>query len=611
MGDCSKTVRNVLGESVRSSSIASGGNAARSGIMIGFYSSDLPARLHTDRYFVSVRSFPLLAYAYVKTCTISANGLNVDGPTPTSMPLPEGQQPRGQMLGDRYEIFETIGSGMLGKVYRAWDHQVERVVAIKILAHQLASERRVAEVFEKEAARLVALPDHPDIVSVYEVRSDGDEPFVVMQFVPGGNLRDLLRRQTSLPFDEAFRIGRQIGLGLDFALRYGLIHGDLKPENVLIPHNGHAKVTDYGVWDVLQHSQATRPLFADARNPYTAPEVERGAKPDQRSDIYSLGALLFEMLTGSPPAQFGMPLYDALVHSTAALPPSAAEVVMRALEENPDNRYRTPGAFAAALHEHLLQEKGETPTYFYMPPVSSAPRNEPVPPPPSIAEQEISSAPVPAAPSAAQPPLPQPASPGRPVAIKKRRSIGFTSAIWLLVVLLAMGGGLYAYRAVNHLVNGSSQSTPPAAAVPPHIKHPAGTARHRNVIKPTAQSPTGGCATAQTGDVRLTNIYMSEIRPRANQPVTLSYTVSNTAPQCRRVVLHFRALSTSPSGTVLSGDTGNKLTSALPGVHVLQRSFVFPASAVGQRFDAEFTVTDPTGNLSYGIWRAPGLILVS
>jgi len=442
-----------------------------------------------------------------------------------------------------------------------------------------------------------------------------------MQFVTGGNLRDLLAQQRSLPFDEAFRIGRQIGLGLDFTLRYGMVHGDLKPENVLIPHNGHAKVMDFGVWQVLQQSQATRPLLEGERDAYTAPEVVAGNQPNERSDIYSLGALLFEMLTGSPPNRSDPSLYDALVHSTAAVPPSAADVVMHALETDPDQRYRTPGAFAAALHEHLLQEKGETPTYFYMPPVTAR-RDEPAPPSPSVAEQisveTRDPAPAVAPPPAAAPaPTPshagytQPSPPNRVAVAKKRRSIGFTSVIWLFVVLLAIGGGLYAYRAVDHLLNGSSNTTTPTPPSVSHPKHSTTVVHHRSGTKPVVQPATGGCPTAQTGGVQLTNIYVSEVRPLANQPVTLSYTVSNSAPQCRRVLLRFRALSDSPGGPVLTGSSGSTVTSAPPGVHVLQRRFVFPTSVAGQRFDAEFSVTDPSGALSYGLQRAPGLITVA
>ncbi len=277
----------------------------------------------------------------------------------------------GRKLNDRYEILGVIGSGGMATVYRARDQRLGRDVAVKILHSQFAADHDFVERFRQEAEFAAGLSSHPNIVSIFDVGESGDLHYIVMELVEGQNLKQLIAAEAPLSVDRAFSIGQAIASALAFAHQRGLVHRDIKPQNVLVAPDGSVKVTDFGIARSSTSSQMTRTGLVMGTAHYLSPEQAQGRPAESASDIYSLGIVLFEMLTGQLPFDADNPLGIAMkqVHDAPpspnrlnpSIPPAAAAVVLRALNKNPADRYRSAAEFGLAM-QNLEVPGGEQAT---------------------------------------------------------------------------------------------------------------------------------------------------------------------------------------------------------------------------------------------------------
>jgi serine/threonine-protein kinase len=229
----------------------------------------------------------------------------------------------GQALGDRYRIEALLGAGGMATVYRARDLRLERSVAVKVLSPNLAADDTVSRRFEQEA-RFLAAVSHPSIVSVYDVGEAAGEPFFVMELVDGETLTERLSHVGPLAPDEAVPILTQIAQGLAVLHRGGFVHRDVKPQNILLPRDGPAKLADFGLVRDETASDLTAPGTAIGTLAYLAPELLRGDAATPASDVYALAAVAYEALTGRPP--YPVDTVVALVEGHAQAPPLPSSI---------------------------------------------------------------------------------------------------------------------------------------------------------------------------------------------------------------------------------------------------------------------------------------------
>ena len=269
-----------------------------------------------------------------------------------------------KVLGDRYEVGALLGHGGMADVHAGIDTRLSRQVAIKTLRSDLARDRSFQTRFRREAQAAAAL-NHPNIVAVYDTGEEvlpwGNVPFIVMEYVEGTTLRDVLRSGERLSTDRALEITQEVLTALDYSHRQGLIHRDIKPGNIMLTPNGRVKVMDFGIARALDdvNSTVTHSSSVIGTAAYLSPEQARGESVDGRSDLYAVGCLLYELLTGRTPFIGDSPVAVAYQHARedAIAPSSLApeissdldSVVMTALAKNPDNRYQS----AAAMREDL------------------------------------------------------------------------------------------------------------------------------------------------------------------------------------------------------------------------------------------------------------------
>ena len=277
-----------------------------------------------------------------------------------------------RVLGDRYELGELIGYGGMAEVHRGRDSRLNRDVAIKVLRADLARDPSFLNRFRREAHSAAGL-NHPSIVAVYDTGEDAShdgtpQPFIVMEFVEGRTLRDILKAEGRLPARRAMEITADICGALDFSHRNGIVHRDIKPANVMITHSGAVKVMDFGIARAVADSAATVTQTANVIGTaqYLSPEQARGEAVDARSDVYSTGCLLYELVTGVPPFQGDSPVAVAYQHVREnAMVPSARNpevpraldsIVMKALAKNQLNRYQSAGEMRSDLQRALANQ---------------------------------------------------------------------------------------------------------------------------------------------------------------------------------------------------------------------------------------------------------------
>jgi hypothetical protein len=271
----------------------------------------------------------------------------------------------GQRVGGRYEIEELVGTGGMSSVYRARDTVLERPVALKVLHEHFSSDPEYIERFRREA-RAIARLNHPNIVTVIDRGEFEDRQFIVFEHVVGETLKDVVAREGPLPVPQALALTQQVARGLAFAHENGVVHRDVKPQNVLLDENGTAKVTDFGIARSIEPGdELTETGTLLGSSDYIAPEQASGERVDERSDQYSLGALLYELLTGEVPYTGDGFMAVAMKHVRDPVPSVLArrpnvphavdEIVTRAMAKRPEDRYPSMAALMAAIDSALTE----------------------------------------------------------------------------------------------------------------------------------------------------------------------------------------------------------------------------------------------------------------
>lgn len=276
----------------------------------------------------------------------------------------------GAVLSGRYIVEETVGTGGMAVVYRAWDRKRKRVVAIKVLRPEFEGDNEFVRRFSREA-EAASKVSHENIVNMYDVGIDGDTRYIVMEYVDGDTLKDMIREMGHLGPDAVVRMGIRILAAADHAHKNGIVHRDIKPQNILVDREGKVKVADFGIAR-LKAQQTTRVADANASAlgsvHYLSPEQASGEVADEKSDLYSVGVVLYEMLTGVLPFDGETAVSVALKHvseeprSMRVHDPSISkaldEVVMRALRKDSAERYQTAAEMAMDLRKALTAPGG-------------------------------------------------------------------------------------------------------------------------------------------------------------------------------------------------------------------------------------------------------------
>ncbi|MBR6020697.1 MAG: Stk1 family PASTA domain-containing Ser/Thr kinase [Lachnospiraceae bacterium] len=275
----------------------------------------------------------------------------------------------GMFIGDRYEIIDKIGSGGMADVYKAKCHRLNRFVAIKILKPEFSADESFVSKFRGEAQSCAGLT-HPNIVSVFDVGDDGDLHYIVMELVEGITLKRFIERKGRLDVKEAVGIAIQIAMGLDVAHQNHVVHRDIKPQNIIISKEGKVKVADFGIARAVSTTTTINNYSQNIGSVhYLSPEQARGVFSDERSDIYSLGVTLYEMLAGHVPFTGDNAVSVALLHVhgeaeplskvNPTVPPSVEKIVEKCMQKKPDRRYMTTAELIQDLKAAIVRPDGD------------------------------------------------------------------------------------------------------------------------------------------------------------------------------------------------------------------------------------------------------------
>lgn len=275
----------------------------------------------------------------------------------------------GKLLGNRYEILEQLGGGGMAIVYKGRDTILHRLVTIKLMRPEYTSDEDFVRRFRREAQSVASL-SHPNIVSIYDVGQEGDKHYLVMEYVDGEDLRSIIKREGPLDAAIAVRIARQICDALDHAHENNIVHRDVKPHNILITRTGRAKLTDFGIAREASAATVTTTDTIIGSVHYLSPEQARGDLAGPKSDLYSLGVVLYEMLAGSVPFTGDSPISIAIKHiqnspdplarRKPGIPAELERVVMRALQKDPDRRFKSAREMSFKLEEALAGDDADT-----------------------------------------------------------------------------------------------------------------------------------------------------------------------------------------------------------------------------------------------------------
>ena len=269
---------------------------------------------------------------------------------------------KGMFLADRYEIIEQIGTGGMSDVYKAKCHKLNRFVAIKVMKSEFSEDKTFVSKFRAEAQSVAGFT-HPNVVNVYDVGDENGIYYIVMELVEGITLKKYIEKRGKLPFKEAVSIAIQVANGLDAAHKHHIVHRDIKPQNIIISKEGKVKVTDFGIAKVASSSTINSSSTMGSVH-YISPEQARGGYSDARSDLYSLGITIFEMLTGTVPFDGDSTVAVAVQHiqdeipapSTVAndIPVSIDKIVLKLTQKKPDRRYQSAAELITDLKKSLV-----------------------------------------------------------------------------------------------------------------------------------------------------------------------------------------------------------------------------------------------------------------
>ena len=272
----------------------------------------------------------------------------------------------GMMISDRYEIIDRVGSGGMADVYKAKCHRLNRYVAIKVLKQEYSSDAKFVAKFRGEAQSVAGL-SHPNIVNVYDVGEDNGLYYIVMELVEGITLKKFIEKKGKLDVKEAVGIGIQIAQGMEAAHNNHIIHRDIKPQNIIISKEGKVKVTDFGIAKAATSNTITSNAMGSVH--YISPEQARGGYSDEKSDIYSLGVTLYEMLSGKVPFEGESTVTVALAHIQdeavpleefdPTIPMSLSKIVQKCMQKKPDMRYMSSAALISDLKRALSEPDGD------------------------------------------------------------------------------------------------------------------------------------------------------------------------------------------------------------------------------------------------------------
>lgn len=264
------------------------------------------------------------------------------------------------VLAGRYELIEKIGDGGMAIVYKAKDRLLKRFIAVKILKPEFVQDIKFVENFRKESHAAASL-SHPNIVSIYDVGQEGNINYIVMELVSGKTLNELIKEEAPMDYRKAADIAKQVAAGLSAAHKKGIVHRDVKPHNILMTEDGIAKITDFGIAKAVTNTTIVDPGKDNVMGSvhYFSPEQAKGTNVDEKSDIYSLGIVLYEMLTGKVPFDGDNPVTIALMQINEPVtppsvfnhnvPPGLERIVMKAVEKQPKNRFDSADEMIDAL----------------------------------------------------------------------------------------------------------------------------------------------------------------------------------------------------------------------------------------------------------------------
>ncbi|WP_214888057.1 Stk1 family PASTA domain-containing Ser/Thr kinase [Exiguobacterium sp. s142] len=349
----------------------------------------------------------------------------------------------GERINDRYRIEQQIGSGGMANVYRAHDEILNRTVAIKVLRSEFSHNEQFIRRFEREAHAATSL-NHPNIVAIYDVGDEQDIYYIVMEHVDGMTLKQYLQEEY-ISIEEALRIMGQICDAIDHAHAHRIIHRDIKPQNMMIDQNGNVKVTDFGIAVAMSNATLTHTMSVLGSVHYFSPEQARGKFADEKSDIYSLGAVLYELVTGRVPFIGETPVAVALQHLqddpirpldlNPKIPQALENCIMQALAKSPGARHASVAAFKKDCLTSLSPDRADEPKR--------------MPTEQDEFDQTLVMAPV--VPEEPKEVVKQPAAAVEPESATPKKQKKKKWWLWLVLVLLLIGGGVAAYVVADEM----------------------------------------------------------------------------------------------------------------------------------------------------------------
>jgi serine/threonine-protein kinase len=279
-------------------------------------------------------------------------------PVTKTLEVPTEELTRGTIFASRYEIIEELGKGGMGKVYRVEDKKIKEEVALKLIKPEVASDKKTIERFSNELkmARKIA---HRNVCKMYDLGEEKGTHYITMEYVPGEDLKTTIRRVGPLGAGKVVFIAKQMCEGLEEAHSLGVIHRDLKPQNIMIDKGGNARIMDFGIARSIEAKGITGEGVMIGTPEYMSPEQTEAKDVDKRSDIYSLGVVLYEMVTGRVPFEGETPLAIAMKHKSEApkdpkelnteIPRDLSLVILKCLEKDKENRYQSAGEVRSEL----------------------------------------------------------------------------------------------------------------------------------------------------------------------------------------------------------------------------------------------------------------------